>query len=113
MRSKHHFHILAASAVLLFLPLVILPVNGFQSNISGNIKNVRGANKYPHTAVTAIPASNKMAVSNTAGFTPGDTVLVIQMQGVEIYTVSPVYGVYGNSLLLYLLLEMISASTVI
>jgi gliding motility-associated-like protein len=82
---------------LIFLLLTLSGVGSYafsQTVINGNIKNIRGANKYPHTAVTAILAANKMTVSNPAGFIPGDTVLVIQMQGVGIYTTP--YGQYGT-----------------
>jgi gliding motility-associated-like protein len=80
---------------LLFFLLILsgIGVSAYsQTVVNGNIKNVRGTN-YPHSAVTAIVAANRMTVSDPSGFIPGDTVLVIQMQGVQIYT-NP-YGEYA------------------
>jgi len=90
----------SGNIIRLYLSLLILIGIGgsafSQPAISGNIKNIRGANKYPHTAVTAIPSSNKMTVSNSAGFAAGDTVLVIQMQGVKIYFSTLLYGQFAS-----------------
>jgi gliding motility-associated-like protein len=75
---------------LIFTLLILTGISGSaysQRNLSGNIKNLGATFKpNPHTNVTAIPDANKMTVGNPAGFAAGDTVLVIQMQGVGIYT---------------------------
>jgi gliding motility-associated-like protein len=89
-----------SSGNILLLNLTLLILSGIgsfaysQTTINGNIKDIRGAGKYPHTVVTAVLASNRMTVSNPAGFAIGDTVLIIQMQGVQIYT-NP-YGEYAG-----------------
>jgi gliding motility-associated-like protein len=69
--------------ILLILIGISIPVSAFQKNLSGNLNQ-------PSTHVITI-GPDRAIVDNVAGFAAGDTILIIQMQGVKIQT-DPNYG---------------------
>ena len=63
------------SARILFPALILMYLQGLgQTNIGGTI------NTYVDVTIVG-PCANKITVSNSAGFTSGNSVIIIQMQG--------------------------------
>lgn len=65
----------------------------FQKNIPGGI-----INKYAQVIAIGPAGSDRVTVNDVTGFAPGDTILLIQMQGVEILTAPLAYGNVQNKL---------------
>lgn len=70
--------------ILLMLIGISTPVSAFQKNLSGNLNQ-------PSAHVITI-GTDRATVDNVAGFEAGDTILIIQMQGVGILTGVLDYG---------------------
>ena len=72
--------------------IIIMLLLFFSSGSSFSQKKLSGVLYQPSTQVTSFGTSS-VIVNNVTGFNVGDTVLLIQMQGVEIYTDLANYGV--------------------
>jgi gliding motility-associated-like protein len=78
---------------LIFGLLIFL---GFSGNIAFSQENLSGNINQPHSHVVTIGA-DRVTVDDATGFNNNDTILMIQMQGVGIYTFQdPSYGSVGN-----------------
>jgi hypothetical protein len=77
-----------------FILLVLIVIGSeisAQKVISGNINQ-------PQTHVKSILSASNITVDDITGFNPGDTVLLIQMQGVGILTEEDVWGAFDHKI---------------
>jgi hypothetical protein len=68
-----------------------------QKNLSGNVRDLDPVRPYSQTHVKTIGA-DRVTVDDLTGFAKGDTILLIQMQGIGILKTPPaVYGSYQQT----------------
>jgi hypothetical protein len=82
---SHSKRLIFSLLILLCFSSAVFP---FQKDLSGNFNQ-------PKSHVVTI-GLDRVTVDNVSGFQPNDTILLIQMQGVKIYTDPGLYGQLEN-----------------